>query len=54
MSAQTKYEAYWDDLMDKYLQDFHETCETCGKNMDFEADDTCEDCRKKQEAGEND
>lgn len=54
MSAQTTYDRYWDNLMDKDLaKGFHATCETCGKNMDFETGDTCEDCRKKQELENN-
>jgi hypothetical protein len=54
MSAQTKHERYWDNLMDKDLaQGFHATCETCGKNMDDETGDTCEKCREK-EIEEND
>lgn len=55
MSNQSKHERYWDRLMDKDLaQGFRAMCETCGKNMDFETGDTCEECRKKQEAEKND
>ena len=49
MSAQTKYERYWERLMDEDLsQGFHATCETCGKNMDDETGDTCEKCKSNE------
>lgn len=54
MSTQSKHERYWERLMDEDQEHCcHAYCDKCGKNMDFETGDTCEDCRKNQEAEEN-